>query len=297
MLPLAMVSATELQSYRVCRRRWQYDRDQICPAKTIPTALWTGSACHKALERYYGNNRTPEDLMGGFKQGVDEQIADLIDAQGFCREAVMTDVDANYGYFVDLLMAYEAYDKEVTQPPWEILETERRYHLDLGPDLPVLTGQIDLLVRINGQLFLVDHKVYSRAPDKRSLHLDTQITAYHYLVWKAHGEFPAGAILNVLIRKKPTITLRAPKLGISPWQGRFTRLETNRSPEAVESFVGRASVQMRDMVQTVQDPELAYANPSWACPSCSYYDLCLDDLSGATGEDGLMPWEGEALVS
>jgi hypothetical protein len=291
MLHLSMISSTELQAYRVCRRRWLYDKEQEILPKSIPTALWFGSAGHRALERYHSNNRTLEDLMAGLRQGVDEQIVDLTDQQGFCREAVMADIDAHYGEVADLLMLYEQFDQQTTQPAWTVMETERRFHIEIAPDVPPLTGQLDLLVRRDGALTIVDHKFYSRVPDRRTLHLDTQITAYCYIVWKACGELPRQAILNVLVKKKPSITVRAPKLGTPPWQGRCVRLETSRSLEAVQAFEQRAIVQMREMVQTAQEPERAYPNPAWQCPSCSYYHCCLETISGASGDAGSMPWD------
>lgn len=285
MAPFDAISVTTRGSFRTCRRRWLWDIERRYAPKSIPTALWFGSAVHSALEEYYRNGRTPDDLVRGYRAGVEAQIEDLVGTQGFCREAVLADVEANFGRGMEIISDYAAYDAEVTQPPWEVVAVEERLTVPVHPDLPALTGRIDLLARIDGALWIVDAKTYAQRPNQKAVDADDQLTVYCWLVKHVYGEYPRGVLLNVLIKRRPSVVIRGKHLGPGQWQANFARIYSYRSQEAIDRVPGRVATEMREMLGVREQPERAYPSPGWQCASCQYFGPCVSDMTGAVDAD------------
>jgi hypothetical protein len=81
----------------------------------------------------------------------------------------------------------------------DILDPRRRKM----KDRPLLTGKLDLVVTIDDDIWIMDHKTASSKPSHGALDVDPQITAYCYVWWRITGDLPRGALYNVLMKRTP----------------------------------------------------------------------------------------------
>jgi len=117
---------------------------------------------------------------------------------------------------LEMLKYYNLYDKAhpLFDKVIEVGVEERAFVDILGPggehlrgehlpDLPLLSGRIDLVVEKDNGIFIVDHKALAGQANDKALDLDDQLTAYTYIWWRISGSIPQGAFYNVAIKDPP----------------------------------------------------------------------------------------------
>lgn len=179
------IHVTGRKQFRDCRKRYFYSSiERIKPIKQAPGALNFGTAIHAGLADYYKHERNMTVGYGKFLDtNEDPDIVELGKS---------------------ILFGYR--DRWEDDPTWEVQEIEKSYELELSPDV-TMVGTVDLLVKIRGDYWIVDHKTARNVHDVEHLELDDQITSYLWLL-QQNGIKVKGFIYNVLIKesaKKPKL--------------------------------------------------------------------------------------------
>jgi hypothetical protein len=187
------ISVTERATFKKCRKRWEYQfvRNLVPIQEDFP-ALWIGTGVHAALEEYYcGDN-----ALAALNRWWVENIANAPTQVQMSPEATWDLMSAMVGGYAKFA-ATEDQD-------WEVLATEHRLHVPIpGTTDGVLSGRMDLLIRWNGKVWVVDHKTAAAFVDEATLEFDDQMTAYIWMVHESTGEEVSGAVYNQLKKKIP----------------------------------------------------------------------------------------------
>lgn len=202
------VHVTERSQYKSCRRAWRYAyKDLIRSISERRGALWFGTGIHAGLEAYYAKQSDPVEAFNTYVKNdilPDEWDSMFEDEQDRINEMIELGQTMLQGY---VPFAQKNDD-------WEIVAVEQPLEIRVPRTYTTLTGRIDLLVRHNKKLWVVDHKSYTNFVSAQDLELDDQMTAYLWLVWQKYDEIPGGAIYNQLRKKIPAepLVLKSGKL-------------------------------------------------------------------------------------
>lgn len=189
------IHVTERQTYKQCRRKWDYRyRRNLVPTDPPRDARWVGTAVHLGMSTYYNQEDPLEALRTYFDNAIEPEVwfsMSLEDQETYEQQrtlvmAMMT----NY-------MDYAASDD--IRP----ILVEAPLRCRIPGTRGWLIGTIDLLVRRNGKLWVWDHKTCTSFTDSGHLEMDDQMTSYLWLVWRTFGEKPVGAVYNELRKKIP----------------------------------------------------------------------------------------------
>lgn len=171
------VSYSELNSYRRCPHQWWLTYRERWQAPQVSGPLARGSLWHEIMAHHYQGKKIPAEFF--------HTDGDQNEAQALCG-----------WLYDDYKLTYEDEDAG-----WQVLAVEQRVNHLLPPidgiDRPVrLTGIIDLVVRENKRLWLVDHKTHKNMPNDRQLELEDQMPLYAWLLRRL-GKPVHGIIYNV----------------------------------------------------------------------------------------------------
>tara|TARA_Y100001956_G_scaffold82424_1_gene103264 strand:+ start:4783 stop:5694 length:912 start_codon:yes stop_codon:yes gene_type:complete len=203
------ISHSKLSDFNKCKRFYKYRYlDELIPKKT-KSALQFGSIFHEAVEALY-KGFSIETIQEKIKQTIES-----IDKSFFDQK----DCDDLEWCAVVLKSAIQAWKKrfydEDKKQNIEIVELEQK-HSKIPVKNP-LNGRrskfrfsfiSDMLVRINGNLWLVEYKTASQVGNSyiNRLDIDSQISAYLVFLEEKYKESIEGVIYRIL--KKPSIRIR-----------------------------------------------------------------------------------------
>lgn len=171
-----------ISMFRQCPRRYQHRYiDQIVPEHWRESpALTFGSAVHNALEAWYKGEPLADD-----KRAVDPDVALLVDA------------------------AMGAYQERYPFETWKPVAVEHQFDVPiLDPDTGKasathrLSGKVDLIVEIDGELWVVEHKTSTatESADLERVGIDAQVLSYADGIGIETGHDVTGVIYNVIKR-------------------------------------------------------------------------------------------------
>lgn len=195
-----VLTYSALNTFRNCPRKYKLRYVDHLRRPESPEALAFGSVIHNALERWYGH-----DAHGAVTRRLFE-VLDYIDSQFPHRHG---DDEQKQRWHLARAM-FEGYAARYTSEPFEIVEVEKEFTAEIrNPDTGrpsqtfVIAGKADGIVRLDGELYLLEHKTASSISgdylDK--LWTDTQIALYsHYL--RELGYPIIGVLYNVLIKSR-----------------------------------------------------------------------------------------------
>lgn len=186
---------TERQSFKECRRRWFYEyKKNITLKDKPPGARELGTAWHAAMETYYKTLLSnPQDAESEAWGTWVKESAELEEDQRDLGTGMLSH------YFEHYLN-----DPLLGDP---VLVEKRMYAKVPGTRNCFLTGKVDLIVRINGELWVVDHKSLRAFYPTATMEMKDQVTAYIWLA-RQNGYDVKGAIYNMALKRVP----KAPKL-------------------------------------------------------------------------------------
>ncbi len=191
------IHVTERSTFKFCRRMWKYSYlESLVPIAEPKNAMWAGRGIHYGLAEFYRKRRDP---IEGFEEWLRTVIPDS-DWQTMWQEE-KDQIKATQQLVHPLLQGYV--DFATRCDDWEIVAVEDPIRIKIPHTKTYLIGTLDLLVRRNGRLWVVDHKSVASFADPEYLDFDDQMTAYLWLVWQKYKEFPAGAVYNQLRKKVP----------------------------------------------------------------------------------------------
>lgn len=187
-----IISPSELDMMRQCAlrhqihygERWTKDiTDELHP-------LAFGTLWHHVMEAHYGAireiQRAAHVTHGNWRQ-FDQHGALAVAIQNVNR--VLDSTCSNEEARDKLVWMYEGYIEQWgVDSDWQIVAIEHKFEVDLpGPKALDdgtfkfrLKGKIDLIVKENGRLQIIDHKSCKNLPTKLELDLDDQFSLYHW---------------------------------------------------------------------------------------------------------------------
>lgn len=259
-----------LQDFRRCQAYfyWKYVRD--LEPKTKAPALIFGTAMHLALAAWY------EALRKGESFDTRCSAALLV-----FREAMESERDQYFDeekYDDDLIrgqILLQAYAVEYPNELWEVLAIEEPVEF-VFPNGDKFTGRVDLVVRNNDRVYIVDHKTtgWSIVSLSRYLTVSSQATGYIWL-WNTAKPYPVhGIIFNILRQYKQT--------------NEFRQILVMKSDEDIERFKRESAKTLNSIAEAVSDPKYIWEHNDNSCflynRACPLLDLCF----GSAYAEGLI---------
>lgn len=190
MIKLPIVSThSMLKEFKRCPRMAMYHYVDCIQPREVSRPLRMGIWFHSLLEAHYKGEdwreRHQELIDEHHEKFFDQEIGDVPDA---CYRSMRS-----YLWYYQLEKKYG----------WKVKEVELKLETT-WPDGHPYWCKLDLLVEIDGELWIVDHKKRSKLPDHFQRLLDSQNLMY---IWAAHknGIKVAGFIWNYVAMKAPTI--------------------------------------------------------------------------------------------
>jgi hypothetical protein len=222
---------SEVTDYLRCRLRWQYRWYRQLEPKRKSTKLVLGTLFHKFLETYYAFNtllpgRRLQEAVDAMKGMYDEQVAAKIE------QGTYDPVEASgmWDLLEGLARWYHEYWSDKQVDTWEVLATEQTYYINMRTlewttDRSVAEAAdddiwyectIDLAIRINGKLYIVDHKTASSISTfVEKTEMDRQISRYLFAANVIFREEIHGLIYNVIKKEIPHEPTQLKKGGLS----------------------------------------------------------------------------------
>ena len=199
-MSLTVLTYSAMNVFRNCPRKFWLRYMKWLRRMNSAEALRLGSIIHTALEIWYRCNSDVSSTGRLF------EVLDYIDSQFPHRHG---DGHQKHLWHVARAMI-EGYVARYPEEPFEVVEVEKEFTGEIrNPDTGrpsqtfIIAGKADGIVRLNGELYLLEHKTASSLTgdylDK--LWTDTQIALYcHYL--RELGYPIIGVIYNVLLKSR-----------------------------------------------------------------------------------------------
>lgn len=238
-------SNTRLTTFKRCRLKyhWQYIDKQ--PEGTGSSrALRRGAAAHLAMAAYYRG------------APIKEAVAHAWESYGAASEK-------GFGYMSDLDFLLTRYFKwAAINDLWKVEMVEETIEAEYNGIK--LMGIWDLLVRKNGQLWIVDHK-FQKSHSFANLEVDPQVSQYIALA-RLVGLNVAGLIYNII------------NLETGNTKEIALRQQVGRPDYFIQSYLDSLAPQVKEMKKAQRRTLPIY--PTWTkdCSwDCQFYRKCIDD--------------------
>jgi len=250
-----------LQDFRQCQKffYWRYV-ERLETRHPSPKMIY-GLNIHEGLARFY------KDMRDGLP--VHERVNNAIET--FKKEMKDSRLDYLYDetYEEDMNRGIEMFRQYGLQYPtqtWKVLEVERLLELDI-PQIGKFTGRIDMAARIDGRVYIVDHKTtgWALASLSKTLLASDQATGYMLLWNKNFPDLAAhGVIFNVIRQYKGSTD--------------FKHVVTIKTEEDLERFELDAQDTISDIHRKMTNPKARWCMNTKSCylynRACTYMDLC-----------------------
>lgn len=287
-----LVSNSEIQSWKDCRRRWYltyYKELGIKRDKDKPVgARQLGTRIHIALCALYAEGRNPVEV-------VNEVYAE--DEKLFVGDTdKITEMRKEQDLAKAMLEGYvEWVAEEAADDGIELVAAETVIEAPSGTKGVILRGKLDQRVvrKVDGARLFLDHKsVPDLTNPQRILPMDEQMKFYHLLekldsLHKTGGDpqwRTDGGLYNMLRKVKRTVTAKPPFYG---------RVEVRHNEQTIRNMWFRVHKILEELVTTRQALD-AGADHQYMCPprpsrdctwKCDFFPVCpmMDDGSNVDG--------------
>lgn len=238
-------SNSRLSTFRRCRLKyhWQYV-DKQAEGTGSSRALRRGAAAHLAMAAYYRG------------ESIKNAVAHAWESYGAAS-------DKGFGYMSDLdLLLTRYFHWAAVNDIWQVQMVEETVEAEYNGIK--LMGIWDLLVRKNGQLWIVDHK-FQKSHSFANLEVDSQVSHYIALA-RLKGLNVAGLIYNIInleTGKTKEIALRQ---------------QVGRPDYFIQSYLDSLAPQVKEIKKAQRQTLNIY--PNWTkdcCWDCQFYRRCIDD--------------------
>jgi hypothetical protein len=260
-------------------------------------ALELGSLVHKALAEWILNpSRRLDEIFAQFANERMDEINELCIARTG-RSATDEDQASIIDTFqtgIFMMKSYQEYHKHPIPKNFEWAAAEQSVQVSVpgtehrcpacsvvtkplingckmcGDTLIVrhwITGTLDGLLRSSkGELFILEHKTFSRHPDIHSLNMNDQFTAYMWIVRELFPDEVIGGIAYDGMWKKKSIP-KGKKLS-----DLFLRLPIRKTNSELDEFGAMLADELNEMGR--KDLPI-YTNRRWeGCGDCGFERLC-----------------------
>lgn len=236
-------SNTRLTTFKRCRLKyhWQYVNKQPSGSSR---ALVRGAAAHLAMAAYY-RGETPKQAIAA------------------AWESYAPASEKSFGYVQELDKILARYFQwAMVNDLWRVEMVEETIEAEYNG--VKLMGIWDLLVRKNGQLWIVDHK-FQKSHSFANLEVDPQVSQYIALA-RLKGMNVAGLIYNIVnLETGDTKTIAL-------------RQQVGRSDIFIQSYLDSLIPQIKEIKKADRHALPLY--PNWTkdcCWDCQFYRRCVDE--------------------
>lgn len=278
MSDLLRIDNSKRLSYRECPRKYylRYVKHLVNDQGSSP--LRYGSIIHAMLEGFHriikeqGWGAREQAKNTGIKYG---EIVWDIESNGMVFNEDYRTLDIAKEVFLLYLNEYTSDSENI-----EVLETEQHIEFSVGDKFLkntfIFEGIIDLIIKLNGKLSIVDHKStgsYLAQASKQHTR-SPQLMGYSWLYYLNTGKVPTYYIVDLL----HTSARRSPKTGL---YGK-TKIEFARIPQILEeksdfenlkqSIFNTVILIQRSHEENYFYPELSACNNIFG--RCQFFDIC-----------------------
>ena len=263
------ISNSDIANFQRCKLQWDLtspNRQGLVP-NTTADYFFIGSAFHRCL-----------DAQGkGIMAGTDEYglgtIVDSIEAEmieertryekinGFVMSGYEEDgIYGNAkGLIGDMARRYLAHYGPDPLPGYRILATELTFRVRIpNTSNGWYRGTLDGLVQhiASGELWVLEHKTYSRKPKLTEIMLSDQVRLYIWGVQELTGLRIAGSIYDGMYKKQPLV----PRMLVS---GKLSTAAIETTPETYLAAIAANGLNLADYEDHVKKlrENIAYDNP------------------------------------
>lgn len=232
-----IVRNSEVMDFLRCRLRWNYRWNRQLEPQKKSTKLVLGTLFHKFLESYYHPTAWTEArfytaiepklnfAITEMKRMYNTEVATKIE------EGTYDPVEASemWNLVEGLAKWYHEYWSERQIDKWEIVATEQTYYINMRTlewtidrskaeewaDDIVYEATLDLVLRIDGKLYIADHKTASQIDTfVKKIEMDRQISRYIFAANVIFKEEIHGLVYNIIKKEVPHAP-RETKKGLS----------------------------------------------------------------------------------
>lgn len=262
-------SVTERQDFRGCRRRWYLGVHENLQTKAgVTWYLIFGDCWHAGMDAYYRpktsrSSKPPRDIslaIDAFDEAWELEDLKLREMYaGLYSNGIEEEWNMHRDRGHEMLKYYNLFDKAhpLFNKVIEVGVEERAWVDILGPggehlpELPLLSGRIDLVVERENGIFIVDHKALASMANDKALDLDDQLTGYSYIWWRLTGSIPQGAFYNVAVKDPPKVPRVLKNGTLSQDKSQRTTMELFRA--ALKEMGVKGSIQKGPAGETLAD--------------------------------------------
>jgi CRISPR/Cas system-associated exonuclease Cas4 (RecB family) len=255
-----IVSISQLKAYLRCSEAYRHRYVLGTEPAFVPLALAFGSAFHTALARFYLAKQdrlaapAPEELVEAFKGAFEEKRSGPIPLQGEDEE------DEPKTDPLDLAARMLTKFHEVSaDKPVSVEGIEQPFAVSLLDPISgevleeQLVGVIDLLVREEGRLVVVEHKSAAKRYTLDQLKFDFQLTGYKLALQEA-GQEDIGLRFQIVTKtKNPQVQIE----------------DVVRTPQDESDFRRTAVGVLRAI-----DAGAFFPMRGWQCRTCPFEHAC-----------------------
>lgn len=233
------LSATAIESYRICPLRFKIEHDWRLPAEA-PAAMQFGNVMHSVLKFYFDEvhvGRQPET------EAVLRRFGELMSRMPF-EDPLQQQLYLKHG----TMQLQTFLDTYRTGPAVQVLNTERTFHIEIGG--VEVVGRMDRLDALDGvnRIAITDYKT-GRPREQRDADESLQLSIYAIAAERAWQLKPERLIFHNLEDN--------------------SRIETSRTPDQLRADEEEIRAVAADIGAGKFD-----ATPGFHCRSCAYYSLC-----------------------
>lgn len=195
------ISNSLAKEWKTCRRKFFLNYLGLLTPKKITIPFFVGRYYHRGMEEFYKGN-DPDDFIPALIADMDKAAKKAVFLSPEEEDKLMLQSAIVEG----MLRGYTAHFARDNKK-WKVVATEHEFEVPITDEISYV-GQIDLVVRYEDALWIVEHKTAGRL-DKNyvdRLSLDTQITGYAIGAKHSMKEPIKGVFYNAA--KKPQIRQR-----------------------------------------------------------------------------------------
>ena len=224
-----LITHSELQTAKDCLQKWQWRYGFGYRRKLISPSTLFGVALHEGLEAYYKGRYWGQDYKSvklnalsnanlvfnhyikAHLGDIGEKEADYVDQWGLCTSVMENYIEHYWDNDFTPMPDPLPLDSEgaISEHALPLVEAEFRVPVFTPKGIRsskwIMGGKIDLIVMIDGEYWVVDHKTRATISDTAfdRLAMDQQMISYCHNAQLYWGVPIAGAIYNIVRRKTP----------------------------------------------------------------------------------------------
>lgn len=223
-MSIIKLSASSISTFQTCRKRYEYEKlRHIKPVETAD-ALVFGRLVHRGLEVVFRLISFEEYMIDTLKCHAKEWIEEQAYAIGGVSAEDVVKATVLVNAYIDTYT--NGGDDDIRN--WEIIDVENEFNAPITVPYSVdeidydtllrhlsgeaqyyLHGYADAAARINGELYIVEHKTAGQVTDGYldRVEIDWQLAIYADALSKVYGEPIVGAVYDIIKKPKHVMSI------------------------------------------------------------------------------------------